>query len=168
MLFNCIYTIFIESSKVNPIMQRLCVKEIIVYSFRLKLSNTPHLEKLRYMYNFEKLVKWTNTFVLIKNTHYMKCKSRFNVHYNYWAKFSFETKNPRNHFGSMKYFIKSYLNFAHIWFKVNMKKKCNKYKQTIAVDNCIKIDRIKDKRMIILYAVPISLLPMLGKENRYF
>ena len=27
---------------------------------------------------------------------------------------------------------------------------------------------IKDKRMIILYAVPISLRPMLGKENRYF
>ena len=26
----------------------------------------------------------------------------------------------------------------------------------------------KDKRMIILYAVPISLWPMLGKENRYF
>ena len=27
---------------------------------------------------------------------------------------------------------------------------------------------IKDKRMIILYVVPISLWPMLGKENQYF
>ena len=27
---------------------------------------------------------------------------------------------------------------------------------------------IKDKRMIILYAVPISLWPTLDKENRYF
>ena len=27
---------------------------------------------------------------------------------------------------------------------------------------------LKDKRMIILYAIPISLRPTLGKENRYF
>ena len=31
-----------------------------------------------------------------------------------------------------------------------------------------KCSPIKDKRMIILYAVPISLWPMLGKENQYF
>ena len=28
--------------------------------------------------------------------------------------------------------------------------------------------KIKDKRMIILYAVPIFFWPMLGKENMYF
>ena len=30
------------------------------------------------------------------------------------------------------------------------------------------IDKCKDIRIIILYAVPISLWPTLGKENRYF
>ena len=32
---------------------------------------------------------------------------------------------------------------------------------------CIILENTKDKRMIILYAVPISLKPMLGKENRF-
>ena len=32
----------------------------------------------------------------------------------------------------------------------------------------LKLMQTEDNKMIILYAVPISLWPMLGKENRYF
>ena len=67
--------------------------------------------------------------------------------------------------------MQTYLSIFFVQYSHQHRKNLN-YKFTneriIFVEQSTELINTKDKRMIILYAVPISVWHMLGKENMYF